>query len=267
MIVRGIYLVAIGILIELTLLSFSNPDAQRKLVLVDYPVFEKGEKLEFLVRYGIIHAGVASVEINKENYDINGKKATKVTGIGKSIGTFDFFFKVRDSYVTYMNTETLEPYRFVRHVDEGGFVFDQEYNFNHDEKYVVTEKKDTVAVPMGIQDLVSGYYYLRSVDFNKYKIGEVISFQAFVDGKVEPVRIRYLGKKVVNIKSGRYRCFKFQPLVQKGRVFNDPEDVTVYISDDKNKVPVLVVAKVIVGSVKLELTKTNNLVHPLAKID
>lgn len=251
-------------------LAFINPlgnASQSDLILVDSPAFKKGEKLEFIVHYGIVNAGTATVEIEKENFYINGKRATKITGIGKSQGAFDWFFKVRDSYVTYMNTETLAPYRFVRHVDEGGFVFDQEYNFNHQENIVTTEKKDTVTVPNGIQDLVSAYYYARSIDFEKYKIGDVIAFKAFVDGKVEPIRIRYLGKETVSIRTGKYRCYKFQPLVQKGRVFDDPTDVTAYISDDKNKIPVLIEAKVIVGSVKLELTKATNLAHSLAKVN
>ena len=252
--------------IQLAFISPTSNRGQSEIKLVDYAAFNKGEKLEFIVHYGIINAGVASVEVNKEYYNINGKPATKITGIGKSTGAFDWFFKVRDSYVTYMNTETLEPYRFVRHVDEGGFVFDQEYNFNHDEKVVVTEKNDTVSIPTGIQDLVSAYYYARSVDFENYNVGDVVSFKAFVDSTVEPIRIRYLGKENISIRSGKYRCYKLQPLVQKGRVFDDPTDVTVYISDDKNKVPVLIEAKVIVGSVKLELSKTTNLAHPLAKL-
>jgi len=252
--------------LELAFISPHENTVENGLKFADYPAFSKGEKLEFIVHYGIINAGIASVEVNKENYTINGNRATKVTGIGKSVGAFDWFFKVRDSYVTYMNTETLEPYRFVRHVDEGGFVFDQEYNFDHEEKIVVTEKNDTVPIPTGIQDLVSAYYYARSVDFEQYTIGDVIAFKAFVDGKVEPIRIRYLGKETISIRSGKYRCYKFQPLVQRGRVFDDPTDVTAYISDDKNKVPVLIEAKVIVGSVKLELTKATNLAHPLAKL-
>lgn len=260
------------ILIVASFIEFGFAPAQvgheySQLKIVDYEVFTKGEKLEYLAHYGIINAGIASVEINPKTYLVNGKRCTKVTGLGKSTGAFDFFFKVRDSYVTYMNTETLEPYKFVRHVDEGGFVFDQEYNFDHEQKQVVTEKGDTVDIPIGVQDLVSGYYFARSIDLDSYKPGDVLSFKAFVDGVVEPVRIKYVGKETISIKSGKYRCFKFQPLVQKGRVFNEPEDLTMYISDDKNRVPVLIEAKVIVGSVKLELMTTRGLLYPLAKLD
>ena len=99
--------------------------------------------------------------------------------------------------------------------------------------------------------MVSAYYYARSIDLNHYKVGDVLTFKAFVDGKVEPIRIKYIGKETVKIKSGKYRCFKFQPIVQSGRVFNDPNDL---------------VAKVIVGSVKLELMTTERLLHPLAKL-
>jgi len=264
--IRILSVLILSSLMEFAFISPESGNEYTELKIVDYQVFKKGERLEYLAHYGIIHAGKATVEISKGSHYVNGEMSTKVVGKGYSTGAFDFFFKVRDSYITYMNTETLEPYRFVRHVDEGGFVFDQEYNFDHNERKVVTEKNDTVDVPPGIQDLVSAYYYARSIDLDKYKIGDVLSFKAFVDGQVEPIRIKYIGKATINIKSGKYRCFKFQPIVQSGRVFSDPDDLVVYISDDKNKIPVLIEAKVIVGSVKLELLKADRLVHPLAKL-
>tara|TARA_R110002050_G_scaffold149463_1_gene276002 strand:+ start:31172 stop:31972 length:801 start_codon:yes stop_codon:yes gene_type:complete len=264
--IRVLFILFFAGFLQLAFSDGTQNNEYTSLKIVDYPVFTKGEKLQYLAHYGILNAGIATVEISNGIHYVNGKKSTKVVGKGYSTGTFDFFFKVRDSYITYMNAETLEPYRFVRHVDEGGFVFDQEYNFNHANQTVTTEKKDTVNVPLGIQDLVSAYYYARSIDLNHYKVGDVLTFKAFVDGKVEPIRIKYIGKETVKIKSGKYRCFKFQPIVQSGRVFNDPNDLVVYISDDKNRIPVLVEAKVIVGSVKLELMTTERLLHPLAKL-
>lgn len=263
---QAIAVILLASFIELAFAPSPAGNEYTRLKIVDYQVFSKGEKLEYLAHYGFIHAGRATVEITEGSHYINGKKCTKVDGKGFSTGTFDFFFKVRDSYITYMNTETLQPYRFVRHVDEGGFVFDQEYNFDHENQLVSTHKKDTVSVPMGIQDLVSAYYYARSIDLDHYKIGDVLTFKAFVDGEIEPIRIRYIGKETIEIKSGKYRCFKFQPVVQSGRVFSDEDDLIVYISDDKNKIPVLIEAKVIVGSVKLELMTAERLTHPLAKL-
>jgi hypothetical protein len=253
-------------IIELAFVSKPLGNEYTTLKIVDYKVFSKGEKLQYLAHYGILNAGEATVEISTSNHYVNGEMSTKIIGKGYSTGAFDFFFKVRDSYITYMNAESLEPYRFVRHVDEGGYVFDQEYNFDHQHQKVVTEKNDTVDVPIGIQDLVSAYYYARSIDLDHYKVGDVLTFEAFVDGRVEPIRIKYIGKETIKIKSGKYRCFKFQPIVQSGRVFKDPDDLVVYISDDKNRIPVLIEAKVIVGSVKLELMSTERLTHPLAKL-
>ena len=264
---RIIFIILIASIFEFSFTYAPVGNEYTDLKIVDYQVFSKGEKLEYLAHYGILHAGRATVEISNGSHYINGEMSTKVVGKGYSTGTFDFFFKVRDSYTTYMNTETLEPYRFVRHVDEGGFVFDQEYNFDHENQKVTTEKNDTVDVPIGIQDLVSAYYYARSIDLDSYDVGDVLTFKAFVDGKVEPIRIKYIGKETIEIKSGKYRCFKFQPIVQSGRVFKDPDDLVVYISDDKNRIPVLIQAKVIVGSVKLELVTAERLTHPLAKLD
>ena len=265
--IRVFTIIVLVSFLELAFVSYPIKNEFTNLKIVDYKVFSKGEKLKYLAHYGIINAGEATVEISNSSHYVNGQMTTKIIGKGYSTGTFDFFFKVRDSYISYMNTKTLEPFRFVRHVDEGGFVFDQEYNFHHDKQQVVTEKNDTVSVPIGIQDLVSAYYYARSIDLDHYKIGDVLTFEAFVDGKVEPIRIKYIGKETVKIKSGKYRCFKFQPIVQSGRVFEDPNDLIVYISDDKNRIPILIEAKVIVGSVKLELMTAKKLTHPLAKIN
>lgn len=258
-------LVMAGI-IELAFVSSPKGHEYTTLKIVDYTVFSKGEKLKYLAHYGIINAGEATIEISTNSHYVNGEMSTKIIGKGYSTGAFDFFFKVRDSYITYMNAESLEPYRFVRHVDEGGYIIDQEYNFDHKNQQVITEKNDTMDVPIGIQDLVSSYYYARSIDLDHYNVGDILTFKAFVDERIESIRIKYIGKETIKIKSGKYRCFKFQPVVQSGRVFKDPDDLVVYISDDKNRIPVLIEAKVIVGSVKLELMTTERLTHPLAKL-
>ena len=134
--IRVLFILFFAGFLQLAFSDGTQNNEYTSLKIVDYPVFTKGEKLQYLAHYGILNAGIATVEISNGIHYVNGKKSTKVVGKGYSTGTFDFFFKVRDSYITYMNAETLEPYRFVRHVDEGGFVFDQEYNrYNREKRY------------------------------------------------------------------------------------------------------------------------------------
>lgn len=239
----------------------------RSLHRVKYQVFEKGEKLEYLVHYGFLDAGTATIEIMNEDHSINGRDALRVVGVGKSKGAFDWFFKVRDYYETYIDKSEIIPYKFSRDISEGGYKFKQDYQFTQERKEVKTQKGETHRVPYGIQDMLSAYYFARTIDVSQYNIGDVIVMQAFVDDKIEPLKIRYVGKETISIKTGKYDCLKFQPLVQPGRIFNDPEDLTIYITDDKNKVPVLCRAKVLVGSIKMELINHRGLSFPLAKVD
>jgi hypothetical protein len=233
---------------------------------VDYEVFKKGEKLEYTVHYGFIDAGIATIEVKNENHQFEGRDVFHVVGKGKSKGAFDWFFKVRDTYESYIDAELVHPYLFNRDVSEGGYEFKQQYVFKHDSNQMYTHKNTMMDIPYGVQDMLSAYYFARTLDIDAYDIGDVIVLQAVVDEELEPLKIRYMGKETIEVRNGTYKCLKFQPLVQPGRIFNDPEDLTVYISDDENKVPILCKANVLVGSIKMELTDYENLNFPIAKI-
>jgi len=237
----------------------------KALKRVDYPVFQKGEKLEYLVHYGFINAGTAVIEVREEEHEINGRDVLHLVGTGKSRGAFDWFFKVRDYYESYVDTEHMYPYIFTRDVSEGGYEFEQNYVFFHHRRAVKTQKDTWHHIPQGVQDLLSAYYFARTLDMDQYAVGDVIVMQAFVDEKLEPLRVRYVGRETIKTKSGEYRCLKFQPMVQPGRIFNEPEDLTVFVTDDKNKIPVLAKANILVGSIKMELISYENVKYPIAK--
>lgn len=241
--------------------------AMESIPKVSFQPFSKGERLEYLVHYGFVDAGTATIQVINQDYKIGEKDVLRVVGTGRSQGAFDWFFKVRDTYESYIDPEDMKPYVFKRDISEGGYKFKQHYQFFHDENKVKDNRKnEEVAAPSGIQDMISAYYFARTIDLEKYNIGDVIEFQAFVDGKVEPLKIRFLGKEKVKVESGTFQCLKFQPLVQKGRIFDDEEDLTVYITDDKNRIPVLAKANVLVGSIKMELTSYKGISHPIAKV-
>jgi hypothetical protein len=115
--------------------------------------------------------------------------------------------------------------------------------------------------------MLSSFYFARTIDFSNARIGEVFTIPTFVDGEEFPLKIRYLGKENLKSRTGTYRCLKFVPVVQEGRIFKEEEDMTVWITDDKNRIPVLAQAKVLVGSIKMELVEYRNLSNPIAKID
>ena len=215
--------------------------------------FTTGEKLKFSIGLGFIDAGYAEFEISPYK---NDKGCYHVIGRGYSSKTVDWFFKVRDKYETIIDSSTLCPAEFIRSVEEGNASFKQHYIFNQKEQKVF-DGKDTISTCTKIQDMMSCYFYARNLELKSLKKGEILTFPTFVDGETFNLKIKFLGKENIEINAGKFKALKFCPVVQKGRVFEDEESLTVWISDDYNKMPLLVKAKIWVGSIKMELIEIN----------
>jgi hypothetical protein len=232
---------------------------------LDHNAFRPGEKLTYVVHYGWLNAGEAVVELKESPRDINGRKALHAVGTGRSLGAFNTFYKVDDRYESYFDAQGVFPWVFKRSVSEGGYEFTQDYVYHQTKRVVTTQKKETHAVPAGVQDMLSAFYYARTMDFSKAKEGDVFVIETFLDDELWPLRMRYMGKETIKLRNGKYRCMKFQPVVQEGRIFKGNDDLNVWITDDGNRIPVLAQAKVLVGSIKMELSAYQGLAHPIAR--
>lgn len=229
--------------------------------------FKAGEILTYRMHYGLLNAGAAVLEVKPDILEVNGRKVFHIVGTGYTTGTTDVFFKVRDRYETYMDKDALLPWLFVRRVEEGGCKFSQDYVFNHYTRKVDIGKDQKYDIPVGVQDMVSAFYSARSLDLSNAKEGDVFSLTCFLDKEVWPLKIRFIGREVITTDIGKFKCLKFRPIVQKGRVFNKEEDLNVWISDDKNHIPMRVKADVLVGSIKMDITSVRNLANPMSKVD
>lgn len=229
--------------------------------------FKEGEVLSYRVHYGFIEAGVAIIEVKPEIEEIGGRKVYHVVGNGYSKGTFDFFFKVRDRYESYIDKDALLPWLFIRRVDEGGFKFSQNYFFNHYKKEVKTEDNQVYSIPDEVHDMISAFYAARNIDFSNAKKGDVFTVMSFVDKELWPLKMKYLGKDEIKTDIGKFKCLKFCPIVQRGRIFKKEEDLLVWITDDKNHIPLRAQAKILVGSIKMDITDIKNNANPLSKIE
>ena len=227
--------------------------------------FSIGEKLTYILHYGFVDAGRATLEVKACDKKINGRELIHAVGKGKSIGAFNWFFKVQDRYETYLDAQGMFPWMFIRRVNEGGYKINQDYTFfQHKQK--VNDGTKSYDVPLNIQDMVSSYYYARTIDFSNAKEGDLFEFNTFMDGEVFPLKIKYLGKENIKIRKGKFKCIKFCPVVQSGRIFKSEDDLQVWISDDGNKIPLLAKANILVGSIKMEVTEYEGLKNPISKI-
>ena len=228
--------------------------------------FQAGEWFKFRVHYGILNASYATLELKEDS--LNGKAIYHVIGKGKTTGIARLFFKVDDNYESYFDKQDGKPYKFIRQIDEGGYTKDLEINFNHEErKAVVFDRKKnkvtTLSTPEDVQDLLSAFYYLRNYYSPRdLKVGESVSLNMLYDDDETFVfKLKFIGREIIRSKFGKVNCLKFRPYVQSGRVFKEQESLTLWVSDDRNLVPIRVKADLVIGSLKADLDAFKGLKH------
>jgi hypothetical protein len=244
----------------------TNDVSPKELPMMNNNAFKRGEILTFRMHYGIIEAGICSLGITEEEKEIGGRKTFHIVGMGSSRGAFDFFYKVRDRYETYIDEKAMVPWLFVRRVNEGGYKINQDYIFNHYNNKVNVGNGEMYDIEANMQDMLSAFYHARNLDLSNAKPGETYSLNCFMDKEVWPLQIKFIQRETITTELGTFKCLKFRPIVQKGRVFKNEEDLNIWITDDKNHIPVLGQCEVLVGSIKAELKSYSGLANPVAKI-
>jgi hypothetical protein len=228
--------------------------------------FDVGEWFRFRIHYGIVNAGYATLEVKEAVR--NNKKVFHAVGRGYTTGMTKFFFKVEDNYESFFDKETGNPYQYVRKINEGGYIKNQEGFFNQaTDKVVVKDYKNktekTFSVPNNVQDIVSTFYYLRNhPTIDKLKVGESVAIDMFFDDETTKFKLKFIGREDISTKFGTIPAMIFRPLVQSGRVFKEQESLTIWISDDDNKLPVRIKASLAVGSLKADLESFKGLKYP-----
>jgi hypothetical protein len=230
--------------------------------------FDAGEWFKFKMSYsGFFKAGNAT--LNLKETTIDGKSVYHVVGKGWTTGTIKWFFKVKDRYESYFDKETGLPYKFVRKIDEGGHTKDIEINFDqvNNKAFIENKKhktKKTVTTEVNVQDMISAFYYLRNnYDTDTIKINDVVELNMFFDNENYIFKLKYLGKETINTEFGKIKSLKFRPYVMAGRVFKEQESLTLWVSEDDNKIPLKIKADLAVGSLRADLVAFKGLKHSL----
>ncbi len=222
---------------------------------------KSGESIQYKITYNVgnlwVGAGEVRFDVKLEEY--RKRPVYHIVSTGKTYKSYDWFFKVRDRYETYCDTSTLLPLRFKRRVWEGDYTLNLQYVFNnaHNKVYSIYKKLDydvhfdTIPVTNCTYDVLSIIYSARNIDFSLHKPGDTIPITIILDNELSNLYIRYTGKETCLIdKMGKFRCITFSPLLVEGTIFKEGENMKVWVTDDKNKVPVMVESPIIVGSVK-----------------
>ena len=232
--------------------------------------FKYGEKLEYKVYYNFsfiwTEAGKVNFEIKKQQ--LENIEAFHFIAIGESLPAYDWLFRVRDRYDSFA-TEDMKPLLHLRNTSEGDYKVNNVYKFDNKAEKIYTKTfnserettlYDTLNFQKGVMDLVSLMYFARNIDFNNFTIGQKIGFKAIIDGEIYNLTGKYLGDEIVeSMEKKKYLCSKFSADVVEGSIFSAENEMVVWVSKDKNKVPIKVLAEVLVGSVQAYLYTATNL--------
>lgn len=254
----------------LGLFSFSfetNKPPQDNFCGIRNVAFQVDEEVTFTVYYAVagIYVNAGNAVFTSKLELISNRPVYHVTGEGKTNPSYDWIYRVRDKYESYIDTATMQPLKFVRNVNEGGYKIYQNITFNKTANTAITTK-GVFNVPACVQDVVSAMYYARNLDFSQLQPEDKIPFSMFLDNEVFNMYIRYMGKEVIKTKYGKFNAIKIKPLLLKGTIFEGGENMTVWVSDDKNHIPLRIESPIVVGKVKIDMMSHNNLRHPLTSL-
>lgn len=231
---------------------------------VEMQSFQTGESLTYKVYYnaGPMWISAGEVYFKLQEGKVDNKAMYHAVSEAVSYQTFDWFFKVRDKMETWMDPGTLNSEKFVRDVNEGGYTFFRSYDWNRqtntiisfeDRKNGKTKTKTIKNVDPCAVDLLSAFYWARSLNFDNYKPGDKIPVAMAVDDTVYNLYISYLGKEKYKTKLGTFNCMKVKPLLVEGSVFKAGEGMTIWFTDDANRIPVRIESQLLIGRITCDL--------------
>lgn len=259
--------ILIGGTILLSLTAFSFFQENNKIV--DSTNLVKGEHIEYRVHYGFVNAAEAVVDVDDKFQMANGRPCYKVVVNGRTTGVTDWVTRVRDTWASHIDSEKIMPHQFYMKKQEGNYKAEEKVIFDHQQNVAKTfeliddKEKKTLSIPDGIQDVVSSYYYVRAMDFNKTKPGESYPLSFFFDNKIYNMRLKFKGKETIKTKFGKIETYKIIPMLPKNNFFVDEESVIIWVSNDANKIPIRVEIGLKIGALALDLRSYSGLKQDL----
>jgi len=257
------------VLIVLILLNANNSLAQSR--------FKSGEYVKYDVYYnwGFIWLTAAYADFKITDTICNGEVKWHIKSTGTTLSSYDWFFKVRDCYESIIDTSTLLPQYFKCNTNEGGSWNRESTIILQTEKlaFATTKNKDkpkestdTIQLNKPTFDLLSAIYNCRSIDFSKIEEGKKIPIEVIIGNEKHSLYVKYLGIETITTRDKKiYNCHKMNVLLVGGSIFKGGEDMTVWVTDDQNQIPIQIEAKILVGSIKAILNSVKGNKYNMAK--
>ncbi len=243
--------------------NFAPHDKKYDIVKLQNTAFTYGERLKYNVYYGIINGGKAEFQVSNDPAKVNNRNTYHIKVFGRSTGMVDVMFKVKDQFETYMDEEALIPWKATKNVREGNYKMIDLVLFDHERGVASSSQKGKVEIAERTQDVVSAIYYARSTDMTNAKPGDVFPVNFYMDGQNYRLRFKFVSREVLKTDAGTFRTLKVKPQLLEGRVFKDSDALTLWVTDDENKVPIRAESEIFVGSIKMDLEAYSGLRSPM----
>ncbi|MEM9859241.1 MAG: DUF3108 domain-containing protein [Bacteroidota bacterium] len=260
----------------ITLASFKGSE-KANYKTIEYSSFARGEYLEYKVNFGFFNIGEAKMIIDDKFYRINNRECYKVDVYGKTTGMVDWVANVNDHWGAYVDSSALVPHISYRKIREGKYKKDEVVRFDHKANLIEAKVKNkktgefkepkVYVAPEGIRDMLAGFLYLRTIDFDHMKKGDVFRVNSFFEDEFYDLDIRYKGREKVKTKAGKFMALKLEPLMPENELFDGEDSILVWISDDGNKIPLKIQAKMFIGNTGVELKKYSNIKNPMNRLN
>ncbi len=231
-------------------------------------ILQKNEKSEYRIHYGLVEAGKFTLQVDSVMHTIDSMRCFKVHAIGKTIGSVNLVADIEDHWVSYMDSSKYFPYQFVRKIKENNFKKNEinEFDRKRDVVLVSTETNngdfaiESYNVPKQCHDIISSYYFLRAINFDKSLINDTIRFNVFLENKFYNAKVLYLGKQILKSAIGKFKVFVIAPIIPKesDSMFRNDLPITAYITDDKFRIPLKISAKLVIGAVEVDISYSNH---------
>lgn len=243
--------------------------------------FQGGEKLSYSISHSYVkNAAVIGVVFQTTGTVIDGREAFRVQAAGKTLSGYRTFFDMNDTYETYLDAATLRPLRFASRLHENKYRFRADYIYDWTKNVVDTryrklsnpnETHKTMSLPKGAGDALALLYNLRNEDIASFKVGERRALRLVLDDTVRVITYRYMGRETKKIgRAGKFNTLKIvcsmatsADIDVQGELFAEGSEFSLWLSDDKNKMPLYIESPIKFGRIIATLTKYEGLKHPL----
>lgn len=257
------------------LLLFAQNASYCQTCTTENSTFKSGEEASYILSYDwfIIWKDVAEATLSVREVKYKDTLAYEITGVGNTFKSWDWIFKVRDKFISIVDKENLKPMYAGRDIHEGNYTQLEKTWFSNEDTLAISHKKtnngslmkDTISISACSFDIISAVFYARNLDFGNMQIGEKVQMDIFLDQKLYPISFTYLGIEIIKVKGiGRFECIKFSVMLVEGEVFDEGDKMTVWATNDENKIPVYAESPIIVGSVKMRLRSIKNNRYPIS---